>query len=172
MRVAEFSMEQVEAARGLVTALDVAIKRVLHRWFGEHHGCGLKAAVAEALDTSVGTVSRQTQPAEVLRQGERRPQGPFNPSPTRITIQAPGVTRAERRAFSQCGVAQLAARRVHTPEVAGSSPAPATTFEAAIRPSHDGGVLPAASVSSLDRQGHQAGGAALPAGRFDSVGGV
>lgn len=32
--------------------------------------------------------------------------------------------------------------------------------------------LLAASVSSLDRQGHQAGGAALPAGRFDSVGGV
>lgn len=65
MRVAEFSMEQVEAARGLVTALDVAIKRVLHRWFGEHHGCGLKAAVAEALDTSVGTVSRQTQQHDI-----------------------------------------------------------------------------------------------------------
>lgn len=50
----------IERARAAAAASDVALKRTAHRYFAE---CGpeLKEPLAEALDTSVGTLSRQCQ---------------------------------------------------------------------------------------------------------------
>lgn len=51
-------------AKVLVDALDGRVKRVLHRWCGDN-GTELKEALAEALETSRGTVSRQIQPRDL-----------------------------------------------------------------------------------------------------------
>lgn len=50
----------IERARGRADAVNGALKRTMHRWFGDN-GSADKAALAEAMDTSVGTVSRQMQ---------------------------------------------------------------------------------------------------------------
>jgi hypothetical protein len=54
------SASEIEQARGLADAVDAASKRAMHKYFGDN-GAVLKEALGEALDTSKGSISRQTQ---------------------------------------------------------------------------------------------------------------
>lgn len=54
------SASEIEQARGLADAVDAALKRTQHKYFGDN-GVVLKEALGDALDTNAGTISRQTR---------------------------------------------------------------------------------------------------------------